>query len=127
MREGRELWLDWSERDQVVDTLLMLKRTYSDFIYNSIQTLELMKSHSLQNILSDCPFEYIGLSLDPIGHPKYPCTLGPEADCQRCGSILPIWSSILYKRTWLIQAFVEGLMKKFREGRKERRDHVKTN
>ncbi|MGQ9778195.1 MAG: hypothetical protein ACUVQ9_13460, partial [Thermodesulfobacteriota bacterium] len=78
-----------------------------------------MKSQHLQKILSDCPFDYLGLSLDPMGHPKYPCTLGPEADCCRCGCILPIFSSILYKRGWLIRGFVEGIKRGFRERRKK--------
>ncbi|MGQ9509464.1 MAG: radical SAM protein [Thermodesulfobacteriota bacterium] len=124
--EGKELWLDWSERDYIIGNLLALKKTYGDFIYNTFQTLELMKSQHLQKILSDCPFDYLGLSLDPMGHPKYPCTLGPEADCCRCGCILPIFSSILYKRGWLIRGFVEGIKRGFRERRKKGGRHVKT-
>ena len=118
MGEGKEFWLDWPERDYVIDTLLALKRTYGDFIYNTFQMLELMRSQPLQNILSDCPFTYVGLSLDPMGHPKYPCTLGPEADCDRCGCILPVFSSILYRRGPLMKAFAEGVKRKIRERRK---------
>jgi MoaA/NifB/PqqE/SkfB family radical SAM enzyme len=111
--EGKELWLDWPERDHVINNLLALKRTYGDFIYNTYQMLELMKSQPLQRILSDCPFARVGLGLDPMGHPKYPCTLGPEADCDRCGCILPIFSSILHKRGSLIRAFSEGVRRRF--------------
>ena len=122
MGESKELWLDWPERDYVLDTLLALKKIYGDFIYNTFQMLELMESQPLQKILSDCPFDYVGLSLDPLGHIKLPCALGVEADCKRCGCILPIFSSILYKRGSLIRAFAEGMKRDFRERRKLRRE-----
>jgi len=115
MGEGNELWLDWAERDSVLDTLLNLKKSYGDFIYNTTQMLTLMKSHHLKKILSDCPFSYIGLSLDPTGHIKLPCTLGLDADCKRCGCILPVFSLILYQKGPLIKAFVEGIKRKIRE------------
>jgi len=122
MDEGKELCLDWTERDSVLDTLLNLKKTYKDFIYNTSQMLKLMKSAHLKKILSDCPFSHMGLSLDPTGHIKLPCTLGLEADCQRCGCILPVFSLILYKRGWLFRAFVEGIKRDARERRKMRRE-----
>ncbi len=109
MDEGKELCLDWTERDSVLDTLLNLKKTYKDFIYNTSQMLKLMKSAHLKKILSDCPFSHIGLSLDPTGHIKLPCTLGLEADCGRCGCILPVFSFILYRKGLLIRAFAEGI------------------
>lgn len=118
--EGKELWLDWSERDYEVDKLLELKKTYRDFIYNTVQMLKLMKSQPLQKTLSDCPFSYVGLSLDPMGHIKFPCALGPEADCKRCGCILPVFSLILWRRGLLIQAFAKGIKGKIREIRPRR-------
>ena len=115
MDEGRELWLDWPERDSVLDTLLNLKKNYGDFIYNTTQMLILMKSHHLKKILSDCPFSDIGLSLDPMGQIKLPCTLGLDADCKRCGCILPVFSFILYRKGTLRKAFAEGIKRKIRE------------
>lgn len=115
MGEGKELWLDWTERDSVLDTLLNLKKSYGDFIYNTTQMLNLMKSVHLKKILSDCPFRHIGLSLDPMGQIKLPCTLGLDADCKRCGCILPVFSLILYRKGPLIKAFAEGIKRKIRE------------
>jgi len=114
--EEKELWLDWTERDSVLDTLLNLKKSYGDFICNTTQVLNLMKSVPLKKILSGCPFSHIGLSLDPTGHIKLPCTLGPDADCKRCGCILPVFSSILYQKRLLIKAFAGGIKGKIREG-----------
>lgn len=113
--EGNELWLDWPERDLVLEKLLELKKTYGDFIYNTVQILELMKSRPLQKTLTHCPFSYIGLSLDPMGHIKFPCALGPDADCKRCGCILPIFSLILWQRRLLMWAFAEGIKGRMRE------------
>ena len=126
MGEGKGLCLDWPERDYVLDTLLALKKTYGDFIYNTVQMLELMKSKFVRKTLSDCPFSYVGLSLDPMGHKKSPCALGPEADCDRCGCILPIFSLILWRRGLLIKAFAEGIMREIRERRKKEGNYVKT-
>jgi hypothetical protein len=123
--EGKDLWLDWFERDQILDTLLELKKTYGDFIYNSIQMLELMKSQALQKTLSDCPFTYVGLSLDPMGHIKFPCALGPDADCKRCGCILPVFSLMLWRRRLLIQAFAKGIKGKISEMRQQGWGHAK--
>lgn len=117
--EGNELWLDWAERDRVLDMLLELKKIYKDFIYNTTLMLKLMKSGSLRKTLSDCPFSYIGLSLDPMGRIKFPCALGPEADCKRCGCILPVFSLLLWRKGLLIQAFAEGIKRKIREMRQQ--------
>lgn len=124
--EGKDLWLDWPERDSILDTLLSLKKTYKDFIYNTSQMLKLMKSVHLKKILPDCAFSYIGLSFDPIGHIKLPCTLGLEADCSRCGCILPIFSLILCRKGLLIRAFAEGIKRDVHSRRKKGEGHVKT-
>lgn len=113
--EGAELWLDWAERDRLLDTLVALKRSYGDFVYNSSQMLRLMKSRRLREILSDCPFSRIGLGLDPMGQRKLPCTLGPDSDCSRCGCILPIFSLLLHRRSLLITAFLGGIVREIRE------------
>lgn len=41
-----DLWLDWEERDKVIDQLLGLKKKYGNFILNSKSILRLMKSDS---------------------------------------------------------------------------------
>ena len=86
------LWLDWTERDKVIDMLLRLKKSYGDFIYNKSFELKLMKTASLKGILATCRASEVELSLDPMGNKKSPCHLGPDADCSRCGCTLPIWS-----------------------------------
>ncbi|MBW2056474.1 MAG: radical SAM protein [Deltaproteobacteria bacterium] len=102
------LWVDWETRDRLISRLLKLKKTYGDFIANTRQELLLMKSRSFRSIILDCPFHRIGASFDPMGRPKYPCAVGPEADCSRCGCILPAFAEILSKRRLSIRAIWEG-------------------
>lgn len=106
---GDDLWIDYERRDAIIDRIQILKRTYGEFIYNTHQMLELMRSRNLRKILSDCPFRYVGMSLDPLGKVKIPCAVGQKADCSRCGCILPIFSAILHKRHLLFFAFLNGI------------------
>lgn len=64
--------------------------------------LKPMQSQTLKETLFDYPINYFGLSLDPMGHMKFPCALSPEADCKRCEYILPLFSLILWRRRLLI-------------------------
>jgi len=109
------LWVDWESRDRVISQLLAFKRTYGDFIANTRQELMLQKSDNFRAVVNDCPFDRIGASFDPMGRRKLPCAVGPEADCSRCGCILPAFAQILSKRRFMIQAFWDGALRKVRE------------
>ena len=112
--ENGGLWLDWPERDWVVDMLLRLKKSYGDFIYNKSFELRLMKTASLKGILASCRAGEVELSLDPMGNKKSPCHLGPDADCTRCGCTLPIWCYYLSRKRLLLRAFAEGVWREIR-------------
>lgn len=120
INDGEKYCLESFEKDSTLDTLIELKKSYGDFIYNTFQMLELMKSKSLREMLSSCPFSHFGLSLDPMGQKKFPCALGPEADCERCGCILPVFSLLLWRKRLLIRAFAEGIKRELHERRKLR-------
>ena len=113
------LWVDWENRDRVISQLLTFKKTHGDFIANTRQELMLQKSDNFRAIVDNCPFHLIGASFDPMGRMKLPCAVGPEADCSRCGCILPAFAQILSKRRHMIQAFWDGALRKARE--KQRR------
>lgn len=110
--EGNELWLNWDERDGIIDQILKLKKTYGDFIRISERILRLMKSDRARRITANCPFPRIGFSFDPMGKPKIPCQLGSAADCSRCGCILPFYSEVLSRRGLLISEFVSSVFRK---------------
>jgi hypothetical protein len=67
---GDNLWVDWKERDIILDKLLSK---------------------------------------------KLPCTLGPDADCTRCGCMLPVFACILSHKRYLVTSFAEGALGKFKE------------
>jgi sulfatase maturation enzyme AslB (radical SAM superfamily) len=81
-----------SVRNQVVDTIIQLKKKYSKFIVNPIPQLALMKGNwgGVGTTPVDCPSWAI-LSLDHMGKVKQPCCIG-SADaksikpmCEECG------------------------------------------
>lgn len=110
--EGDELWLNWDERDRIIDQIMSLRKRYGEFIWISDRIYHLMKSDSAKKITRHCPFPEIGFSLDPMGRPKTPCQLGPMADCSRCGCILPFFSVLLTHRSLLIPEFAVSVLKK---------------
>ncbi|MBW2339908.1 MAG: hypothetical protein JRF50_06095 [Deltaproteobacteria bacterium] len=110
--EGNELWLNWAERDKVIDQLLALKETYRGFIHVSDRIYHLMRSDLAPKITQNGPFSKIGFSYDPMGKPKIPCQLGPNADCSRCGCILSFYSMLLTHRSLLIPEFAASAWRK---------------
>jgi len=108
--EGNQLWLEWEQRDKIIDRLLDLKKTYGGFIRVSDRIYRLMRSDRAPGITRNCPFPRIGFSFDPMGNPKSPCQLGPMADCSRCGCILPFYSHVLTCRPLLIPEFARGVL-----------------
>jgi MoaA/NifB/PqqE/SkfB family radical SAM enzyme len=88
-KEDNGLNLSGAERDAVIDRLLVLKKDHGDFIINSRSVLVLMKSASSSAITTRCLAQKVFLSVDATGTPKLPCVLGAQADCARCGCVVP--------------------------------------
>ena len=84
-----DLWLDWKERDKIIDQLLILKKKYGAFILNSKSILKLMKSDNSKKITSNCILPKATICLDSMGNRKLPCVIGNKADCNKCGCTIP--------------------------------------
>ncbi|RLB43676.1 MAG: hypothetical protein DRH12_02390 [Deltaproteobacteria bacterium] len=121
--EGNELWLDWEERDRIIDQLISLRKTYGDFIWFTDRAYRLMRSDMAPSITRHCPFRRIGFAWDPMGRPKNPCQLGPLADCSRCGCILPFYCAILTNRRLLIGEFYDGVVYRIKRARLSSKIH----
>ena len=93
-----DLWLNWEERDRIIDHLLELKKKYGNFILDSKSVLRLMKSENSRKITSNCMLPKTVISLDPMGNRKLPCILGEKADCERCGCIIAFQTESLVVR-----------------------------
>lgn len=86
------LWIGWKRRDALIEKLLRLKREkYGDFIDMPVRALELMKSDQCKKVTDHCLFATRGHSLTTTGQVKEKCMLGPKADCDRCGCVVPFW------------------------------------
>lgn len=85
-----DLWPGWQLRDEILDTLIRLKEEkYGDFIGVPALVLKLMKSDKCKEITRNCIFKKVSFCFDPQGQIKKPCMMGPQADCLRCGCVLP--------------------------------------
>lgn len=106
-----KLWLNFNERDKVIDRLIRLKEKYQDFIAIPARVFELMKADKMSAIVNNCPFRKKGFALDPLGKAKRPCMLGAGADCSRCGCVVPFYLTSRTERRYILQE-VWGDLKK---------------
>ena len=83
-----QAWESNEERERAVDIALDLKRRYSDFIWNSGRSLELMRPPTAKLVTDHCPMQQTTLPLyidgDSFTTPF--CCYGNDVDCDRCGS-----------------------------------------
>lgn len=91
VRSAKEdLSLTFEERDRALDLLEEMKRTYGDFIGGPPRTFDLMRTHNRHRAIGKrCVFRLHGTAFDAGGEIKHPCVMGPGADCDRCGCIVP--------------------------------------
>jgi len=99
LRENDQLFLPLAERDQVLDLILALKDVYGDFILPPARTYRMMKSDRCRPLTDDCLYSRVAPSLGPDGTRKEPCMLGPKADCNRCGCIVPFLTRAQQERS----------------------------
>jgi len=95
------LYLDGAKKDRVIDRILNLKKEYGDFIINSCSTLKLMKSITSSEITTRCMSPRAFLSIDAKGKIKSPCVMGSDADCLRCGCVVPFEIESVLRRKHL--------------------------
>lgn len=86
--DDKSIWLTFEERDKVIGRLLKLKKKYPDFINSSTQVLNNFKSENCRQITERCRRDYApfnSLCFDFAMVRKFPCIIGKNADCERCG------------------------------------------
>ncbi|HEX5701671.1 MAG TPA: radical SAM protein [Pyrinomonadaceae bacterium] len=89
--EADKLWLNYEERDRVIDRLLAIKAKYPDLVECTTHALELLRSENCRAVTDNCLAESKMASWDVSGNRKEKCILGPKADCDRCGCAVPFW------------------------------------
>ncbi|MFZ2947972.1 MAG: radical SAM protein [Desulfuromonadaceae bacterium] len=103
------LWLGWDEKDHILELLIEQKKAYGDFIVNTESALSLMKSGRARTVTDRCPFAEKSFALGPDGIMKEPCMLGPKADCDRCGCVVPFYLASLTDRKLVIRDLMTAL------------------
>jgi hypothetical protein len=106
------LWLGWEEKDLILELLIEKKRLYGDFIVNTQSALRLMKSDRSRSVTDRCPFAEKSFALGPDGIMKEPCMLGPKADCDRCGCVVPFYLKSLTDRRLVVSDLAATLTTK---------------
>jgi MoaA/NifB/PqqE/SkfB family radical SAM enzyme len=92
------LFLPLHDRDAVLDKLMALKDIYGDFFVIPKRVFRLMKSDVSKRVTDNCMFESHGFALGADGIAKEKCMMGPEADCDRCGCVVPFYMASLTDR-----------------------------
>jgi len=89
--EADKLWLNYEERDRVIDRILAIKEKYPHLIEMTRPALELFRSENCRAVTDNCLAATKMASWDVSGNRKEKCILGPKADCDRCGCAVPFW------------------------------------
>ncbi|HEX8137134.1 MAG TPA: radical SAM protein [Pyrinomonadaceae bacterium] len=110
------LWLDWPTRDALIDQILALKRKYPGTINMMDSTLELMRSTNARRVTDNCEFRLKAFTLGPTGEHKGKCMMGDNADCDRCGCVVPFHMATLSNRRLMLK---EILKARFAPARRE--------
>ena len=91
-------FLPLAERDRVLDQLLALKKIYGDFFVLPERVFRMMKSDRCRTVTDNCLFAERGFAFGPDGTRKEKCMMGPDADCDRCGCVVPFYMASLTRR-----------------------------
>jgi len=102
------LWLNWEERDRMIDRILALKRKYPGVINMLDSTLELMRAKNSKKVTDNCEFRLKAFTLDTTGKPKGKCMMGDNADCDRCGCVVPFHMATLSRRRLMLKEAVKA-------------------
>lgn len=100
--ENDAMWLDFDERDTVIDKLLALRRIYGDFFVIPERVFKLMRSDRCRDVTDNCLLRDKSFALDASGKHKGKCVMGDEADCDRCGCVVPFYLRSLTDRTLIL-------------------------
>lgn len=89
--EADKLWLNYEERDGVIDRIMTIKAKFPGLVEMPDRALELLRSENCFSVTDNCLAMSKMASWDVSGERKEKCILGPKADCDRCGCGVPYW------------------------------------
>jgi MoaA/NifB/PqqE/SkfB family radical SAM enzyme len=104
------LWLNWSERDRLIEQILALKKKYPGTINMLDSTLDLMRSKNARRVTDNCEFRLRAFALGSTGESKGKCMMGDNADCDRCGCVVPFHMATLSSRRLMLKEGIKSLL-----------------
>jgi hypothetical protein len=87
----------------MLDKLIALKKIYGDFFALPERVFHLMKSDRCKRVTDNCLFAKKSFAFGPQGTLKEKCMMGPKADCDRCGCVVPFYMASLVDREAILQ------------------------
>ncbi|MFA4974229.1 MAG: radical SAM protein [bacterium] len=107
-----KMWITFPERRELIKKLNSLRKTYGDFIGGPPGTFDLMLEENRHSCVgSNCVFVQNGAAFDAWGNVKKPCVIGPGADCDRCGCIVPFSLRAWKKPSNLLREILSDIIK----------------
>jgi MoaA/NifB/PqqE/SkfB family radical SAM enzyme len=106
------LWLDWPERDRVIDHLFELKRKHPGVINMLDSTLDLMRSKNARKVTDNCLFKEKAFTLGADGRSKGKCMMGDNADCDKCGCVVPFYMATMNSPRLLLKESIKRLARR---------------
>ncbi len=112
-----DLFISFEEQDKIIDRIIELKRgRYGDFIGVHERVFDLMRKRERHKAIgNNCLFLQKGHAFDPLGNKKKLCMMGADADCDRCGCIVPFYLKQKTGRKYILQEVfgdIKGLFRK---------------
>lgn len=102
------LWLDGPARDAVIDRIFAMKKKYPGVINMLDSTLDLMRSKNAKKVTDNCEFRLKAFTLGPSGEHKGKCMMGDNADCDRCGCVVPFHMATLSSRRLMVKEMIKA-------------------
>lgn len=92
-----ELYVSHQLRDEIIDSIKYLKKSYGKFILTTEKVLDLMRSENCDKVTTNCPFKDLIICLGTNGVEKE-CPVGSEANCIECGHSPPFFMTAIKMR-----------------------------
>ena len=86
----------------LAQNVLTAARTLQTVI-NTLQQIELMKSQNCKKVTDNCLFKEKAFTLGADGKPKGKCMMGDNADCDRCGCVVPYYMATMNSPRLLVK------------------------
>jgi hypothetical protein len=84
-----------------------------------VEVFESMKSYNMKNIITKCQFRKAGIALDAGGNVKQKCMMGPDADCAKCGCVVPYYLHYRQDKKQIIRSIGKEVQSRVRERREK--------